>query len=84
MRAHRKLPPLNLCPNLFGEKANFAAYHADLFHAVAEASEHARGEQEVSLLKNIFTTIAASVCSILEVSAQINTYSTPCAKFSPP
>ena len=40
---------------------------------MAEASEHARGEQEVSLLKNIFTTIAASVCSILEVSAQINT-----------
>ena len=65
----RRLPPLNLCPNLFGEKARFAAHHADLFHVVAEASEHARGEQEVSLLKNIFTTIASSVCSILEVRA---------------
>ena len=64
----RRLPPLNLCPNLFGEKARFAAHHADLFHVVAEASEHARGEQEVSLLKNVFTTIAVSVGQILEVS----------------
>ena len=64
----RRLAPLNLCPNLFGEKAKFAKYHADLFHAVAEASEHARGEQEVSLLKNVFTTIAVSVGQILEVS----------------
>ena len=65
---NRKLAPLNLCPNLFGEKAKFAKYHADLFHAVAEASEHARGEQEVSLLKNVFTTVAVSVGQILEVS----------------